>query len=38
MRRLIGGALALLGILALAACAGLPVSGPVTAGRPVDEA
>lgn len=38
MRRLIGGTLALLGILALAACAGLPVSGPVTAGRPVDEA
>lgn len=37
MRRLIGGVLALLGILALAACAGLPVSGPVTAGRPVDE-
>ncbi len=37
MRRLIGSVLALLGILALTACAGLPVSGPVTAGRPVDE-
>lgn len=37
MRRLVGGILAVLGVLALAACAGLPISGPVTAGRPVDE-
>ena len=37
MRRLIGTVLAILGILVLSACAGLPVSGPVTAGRPVDE-
>lgn len=37
MRRLIASALAMVGILALSACAGLPVSGPVTAGRPVDE-
>ncbi|WP_434970048.1 LpqB family beta-propeller domain-containing protein [Microbacterium sp. bgisy207] len=37
MRRIIGAVLAMVGVLALAACAGLPVSGPVTAGRPVDE-
>lgn len=38
MRRVVCAVLALLALTGLAACTGLPVTGPVTAGRPVDEA
>lgn len=38
MRRKLLTMAALLGLFALTACTGLPVSGPVTAGRAIDEA